>query len=68
MRAYILISGAVFGVVALVHAVRLLLDWPAQMAGWVVPMWVSWIAILAAGALCVWAFRLARKSGTGPTP
>ena len=58
MRAYVLISGAIFGVVALVHVVRLLLDWPAQVAGWVVPIWISWIAIFAAGALCVWAFRL----------
>ena len=61
MRAYILISGAIFGVVALVHVVRLLLDWPAQVAGWVVPIWISWIAIFAAGALCVWAFRLVSK-------
>ena len=62
MRAYLRVSGAVFGVIALLHIVRLLLDWPAQVAGWVVPLWVSWIAILAAGALCVWAFRLARQA------
>lgn len=62
MRAYLQVSGAVFGVMALLHIVRLSLDWPAQVAGWAVPLWVSWIAILAAGALCVWAFRLARQA------
>ena len=62
MRAYLQVSGAVFGVMALLHIVRLLLDWSAQVAGWAVPLWVSWIAILAAGALCVWAFRLARQA------
>lgn len=59
MRAYILISGAVFGVVAFVHVLRLLLDWPVQVAAWMVPTWLSWIAIFAAGMLCAWAFRLA---------
>ena len=58
MRAYIQISGVVFGVIALLHVFRLLLDWPAQVAGWVVPLWVSWIAILAAGALSAWAIFL----------
>ena len=57
MRAYIRTTGVVFAVVALAHVVRLALDWPAQVAGWVVPIWISWVAILVAGALCVWAFR-----------
>jgi len=58
MRTYLQISGAVFGVIALLHVFRLLLDWPAQIAGWAVPSWISWVAILAAGALSLWAFRL----------
>lgn len=62
MRAYILISGVIFGVIALLHVFRLLLDWPAQVAGWAVPLWVSWIAILAAGALSAWAFSLLGQS------
>lgn len=67
MRAYILISGAIFGAIALVHVVRLLLDWPAEVAGWGVPLWVSWIAIFAAGALSVWGFCLAgRRRGAQP--
>ena len=47
---------------ALLHVIRLLLDWPAQIADWGVPLWVSWIAILAAGALSIWAFRLVRQA------
>ena len=65
MRAYVLISGIVFGVVALVHGARLVQDWPVQIAGWSVPIWVSWAGIFAAGALCLWAFRLALKSPQG---
>ncbi len=62
MRTYIQITGVIFGVVALVHVVRLMLDWPAQVAGWVVPIWISWVAILVSGALCVWAFRLVSRA------
>jgi len=62
MRAYIQISGVAFGVIALLHIVRLLLDWPAQIGGWTVPLWISWIAILVAGALCGWAFRLVAQT------
>jgi hypothetical protein len=32
MRAYILITGVIFAIVALVHLLRLLLDWPVQVA------------------------------------
>jgi hypothetical protein len=62
MRTYIQVTGVVFGVVALVHVARLILDWPVQLAGWAVPTWVSWIAIFAAGAFCVWAFRLVGRA------
>ena len=62
MRAYIQVTGVVFVVVALAHVVRLVLDWPVQVAGWVVPIWISWIGILVAGALCVWAFRVVGRA------
>ena len=61
MQLYLRISGVFFGAIAFLHMLRLLLGWPAQIAGWAVPLWFSWIAILAAGALCVWAFRLAAQ-------
>lgn len=64
MRSYLMISATVFGLIALLHIVRLLLHWPAQVGGWIVPLWVSWIAVLAPGALSVWAFRLARRASS----
>jgi hypothetical protein len=60
MRAYLLVSGVLFGVIALVHAARLALGWPAQVAHWDVPLWISWIGLLVPGALCIWALRLRR--------
>lgn len=57
MRAYLQVSGTLFGVIALAHALRLIQKWPVEVAGWVVPVWVSVIGFLLTGALAVWAFR-----------
>jgi len=62
MRAYLQISGVVFGVIALLHVARLLLGWPAQIADWPGPLWISWLAIPAAGVFSFWAFRLAGQA------
>ena len=66
MRAYLRISGVVFGVITLLHILRLLLHWSAQIADWAVPTWISRIAILGAAALCTWAFRLVRQTPLSP--
>ena len=60
MRGYLVISGVLFGVVALAHLLRLIYGWQVQIATEVVPMWVSAIGLVAAGVLCVWAFALQR--------
>ena len=62
MRSYLRVSGALFGVIALLHILRLLGHWPAQIANWTVPISVSWIAIPAAAALSIWAFRQLRQT------
>ncbi len=62
MKAYLGISGTIFGLIALLHVLRLVLDWPAQIGTWAVPFWVSWLAILLSGGLCIWAFRLIQAS------
>jgi hypothetical protein len=62
MRAYLQISGTLFGVIALAHALRLIQNWPVEVAGWVVPMWVSIFGFLLTGALAVWAFRAVRQA------
>lgn len=61
MRTYVQITGIIFGVVTLGHVLRLVMGWPIQLAGWVIPMWLSWLGILFAGTLCAWAFRLVRR-------
>jgi hypothetical protein len=60
MRAYLQISGALFGIIAVAHLLRLVRHWPIDLAGHVVPLWVSWLGLVLAGALSIWALRLIR--------
>ena len=54
---YRTISGLVFGLIALGHGIRAALQVPAQLGTTSIPIWISWVAVVIAGALCVWAFR-----------
>ena len=58
MKAYLLISGIIFGLVAILHLVRLVRQMPVQLGGWAFPMRLSWGGLVAAAILCIWAFRL----------
>ena len=54
---YVVVSGAIFGVVAVLQAVRALNQWPLQVGTLEIPVWASWVAMVVAGGLCAWAFR-----------
>ena len=54
---YAIVSGAIFGLVAILQAVRAMNHWPAQIGTLEIPVWASWIAMVVAGSLCAWAFR-----------
>lgn len=61
MRTYLVTTGILFGAVTIMHILRLALGWQAQIGRWAVPMELSWIGIVVAGALCAWAFALLRR-------
>jgi hypothetical protein len=54
---YAVVSGTVFGVVAVLQVVRALNQWPVHVGTFEIPVLASWIAALVAGGLCAWAFR-----------
>jgi hypothetical protein len=59
MNAFVILSGIVFAVVAVVHAARLFYGWPVRIGSAAIPVWVSWLGIVGAGVLAVWAWHLA---------
>ena len=60
MGRYLVLSGTLFSLIAALHALRLLQGWPATVATWSVPLWVSILGVAVPGALAAWAFRLKR--------
>ena len=60
-KIYFVVSGSIFGLVALAHLVRVVYQMPVQAGTWALPMWPSWGGLVVAGALCVWAFWLLRR-------
>jgi len=60
MRTYLVVSGLLFGAVALLHLLRLIYGWPAAVGTMSMPLWVSALGLVVAGGLCLWAFALTR--------
>ena len=58
LQVYLLISGIIFGLVAILHLVRLIWKVSVQFGSKVLPMRISWGGLVAATVLCVWAFVL----------
>ena len=60
-RAYLVISGTIFGIVAILHLLRVVNGWAVVVGPWSAPMWISWLGTLLPAVLCVWALRLASR-------
>ena len=54
------LAGMVFLAVAILHLCRFFFRWEAIIGGWVVPMWVSVLALVLSGYLAWSAFKLRR--------
>lgn len=54
-------AAAIFGIVAFVHLARLFIDFTVTIGTWNVPLWVSGVAAVVAGALALWLLRLSRS-------
>ena len=54
---YQTMSGVVFGLITLGQGIRAVRQLPVLVGTTSIPVWASWMAVLVAGGLCVWAFR-----------
>ena len=53
---YFVVSGALFGVIALAQVYRAVTQLTVHIGGVAIPVGVSWVAALVAGSMCIWAF------------
>jgi len=61
-KTFSLATGAIFAVIAVLHLLRLLFGWDANIGGWSVPRWISWVALVIAGYLAFEGMRFGRRS------
>ena len=59
INSFLIVAGCIFGLIALLQIARIAFRWPIRVASFEIPLAASWIAVLIAGGLCIWAFRLA---------
>lgn len=59
-NTYMTVTATLFLIVAVVHLLRIILGWHVEIGGLIIPLWVSWLALLVAGALAYFGFRQKR--------
>lgn len=57
-RTYLQVTGLLFSLAAVVHLLRAVFGWEVSIAGWMIPGWLSWIAVVVAGYLAYCAYKL----------
>lgn len=60
-QTYCVVSGVFFSLVALGHLLRIVFGLSIQVDEYMVPMAVSWLAVVVPAALAVWAFRISQQ-------
>lgn len=58
---YFVVSGVLFGVMAMAQLYRAVTHLPVQIGGVEIPVWISWVAVLVAGSMCTWAFASRKR-------
>ena len=61
-RSFSLVAGIIFTVIALLHLLRIIYGWNPVIEGWMVPKWISWVALIVSGYLGYEGLRLGIKS------
>lgn len=60
-KIYFIVSGVIFGLVALMHLVRSLNSWVFLIGPYTLLPWMSYAGFVVAAILSIWAFLLATK-------
>jgi hypothetical protein len=60
-KTFVLLTGVIFALVALLHLLRIYMGWPAVIGGWTVPMWLSWLGLVVAGGLAYFGISLGTR-------
>lgn len=62
-KCYLTLSGIIFLIGGCLHFLRLINNTQIMINEWEVPYFFSWFGLVAALAICIWAFMLLKKNG-----
>lgn len=60
VKPFTTLAVALFALIAVAHLFRLFAGWEVIVAGFVIPVWFSWLGLIIAGGLAVMVWREAR--------
>ncbi|MBD3303557.1 hypothetical protein GF343_00265 [Candidatus Woesearchaeota archaeon] len=60
-KAIHFVAATIFGIVAIVHILRLGYGVPVQISTWQMPLWLSWIGVFVTGSLAVLLWQSANN-------
>jgi hypothetical protein len=60
-KVYLMVTSAVFFLVAVLHAIRLCYQVPVHIGSVDIPVWFSWTGTFVAAALSLWGFIAGRR-------
>jgi hypothetical protein len=60
-KTFALVAGVIFALVALLHLVRIFIEWTVIIGDWSVPKSVSWVALIVSGGLALLGLRLGQR-------
>ena len=61
-KGYLIVSTLIFAVVAVMHLMRIVLGWSAQVGTFNVPFWMSMLAVLVSASVAIWGVSLMRRT------
>jgi TRAP-type C4-dicarboxylate transport system permease small subunit len=59
-KTYTTVTATLFLLMGIVHLVRMIFGWKAEIGGLSIPFWVSWLALPFTGALAYFGFTQKR--------
>ena len=61
-KTFCMVAGIIFLLMTLLHIARLLFGWPVAVGNAVMPMWISWIALVIAAYLAYQGFKFGKSA------
>jgi len=57
------IAGTIFGIVAVLHLLRIISGIQVLIGDFFLPVWVNWMGLFGTAILCIWLWQLSYKKG-----